>query len=50
MICTTARKLAFSNQFRDRKIPITIETNLETDILKVNFKKKLVVELVAHVL
>ncbi|WJX89076.1 hypothetical protein P8452_71098 [Trifolium repens] len=33
----TTRKLAFSNRFRDRKISVTIETDLETDILNVNF-------------
>ena len=35
----TTRKHAFGNRFRDRKILVTIETDLETDILNVNLKK-----------
>ena len=35
----TTRKHAFGNRFRDRKISVTIETDLETDILNVNLKK-----------
>ena len=33
------RKYVFSNRFRDRKISVTIETDLETNILNVNLKK-----------
>jgi hypothetical protein len=46
----TTRKLAFSNRFRDRNISVALETDLETDILIVKFKKKSVTISVATVL
>jgi hypothetical protein len=39
LIEITTRKHVFGNRFRDRKISVTIETDLETDILNVNLKK-----------
>jgi hypothetical protein len=36
----TTRKFAFNNRFRDQKNSVTIEIDLETDILNVNLKKK----------
>jgi hypothetical protein len=35
----TTRKHTFDNRFRDRKILVTLATDLETDILNVNLKK-----------
>jgi hypothetical protein len=43
----TTRKLAFSNQFRDRKISVALETELETKISCVKVKKNPVAKSVA---